>query len=269
MAEVKERPASTLPEMEAAPPKKRRAEKRAVWALGGLVVLLVGLALAGFFAVGYVQQQQQKAAQDEADQALQAQQQANGDLQKQLEDMQAEQDAQEKADLQKQIDQLEADQEEQQDQQAQQPVVIESNEDFAAPDEAPEGVVAVAPSYNVDVATQEEVAVLTAAESYYESAEVGDYNTTWNMLSGADQATYSLGDWDYANNQLDSAAGEFVIYNVEPEPYTTGWYYVDLTVYLADGTSFDRRTEFVYENGSWRHWLTSEEASMFDQALGY
>jgi hypothetical protein len=169
------------------------------------------------------------------------------------------------ADLQKQIDDLKAQQEEQEQQSNKKPeqVVVEQN--FATPAEAPEGVVAVAPSYDVAVATQDEIAVLNAAEAYYAAAEVGDYGTTWNLLSADDQLSYPPEMWAQANTNLDSAAGEFVVYNVEPTG-DPGFYYVDLTVYLADGTSFDRRTMFHWE-GYWAHWLTQEEMQMFGGAL--
>ena len=139
-------------------------------------------------------------------------------------------------------------------------------QDYAAPDAAPEGVVALDPGYDVDAATQDEVAVLDAANSYYASAELGDYATTWSLLSGDDQVTYPLDSWQLANTNLDSASGEFVVYNVEPVPGDPSFYYVDLTVYMADGSSFDRRTMFHWE-GYWAHWLTDEEMAMFDDAL--
>jgi hypothetical protein len=45
-------------------------------------------------------------------------------------------------------------------------------------------------------------------------------------------------------------------------------YFVSLTVYLADGTSFDRTTGFTYEQGrGWVHSLTGEEYDMFDSKL--
>ena len=168
------------------------------------------------------------------------------------------------AELQKQIDDLK-DQQEQEQQSNKKPeqVVVEQN--FATPAEAPEGVVAVAPSYDVAVATQDEIAVLNAAEAYYVAAEVGDYGTTWSLLSADDQLNYPPDVWAQANTNLDSAAGEFVVYNVEPTG-DPGFYYVDLTVYQADGTSFDRRTMFHWE-GYWAHWLTQEEMQMFDGAL--
>ena len=164
------------------------------------------------------------------------------------------------------LDDLKAQQEEQRQQQSNnkpEQVVVEQN--FATPAEAPEGVVAVAPSYDVAVATQDEIAVLNAAEAYYSAAEVGDYGYTWNLLSADDQLNYPPDLWAQANTNLDSAAGEFVVYNVEPSG-DPGFYYVDLTVYMADGTSFDRRTMFHWE-GYWAHWLTQEEMSMFDGAL--
>jgi len=67
----------------------------------------------------------------------------------------------------------------------------------------------------------------------------------------------------------DSAAPTSPTREVEPEAGYPGWYWVDLTVYLADGSSFDRRTKFVSEDGEWHHYLTAEETQMFDEALGY
>ena len=213
-------------------------------------------------AVGALVGCNQASAQDPSAEELAQQREQNAELQRQVEDLEDQQDEQEKADLQKQIDDLEAQQQEQSNKKPEQ-VVVEQN--FATPADAPEGVVAVAPSYDVAAATQDEIAVLNAADAYYAAAEVGDYETTWSLLSADDQVAYPLGDWVYANTQLDSAAGEFVVYNVEPTG-DPGFYYVDLTVYMADGTSFDRRTMFHWE-GYWAHWLTQEEMQMFDGTL--
>jgi hypothetical protein len=241
--------------------KPRRIGRRGAvrWVAVGVLALASVGALAGCNQSG-------APAHDPSADELAQQQEQNADLQKQVEDLEDQQDEQEKADLQKQIDDLEDQQEEQKRQGDQPQVVVENNEGFAAPAEAPEGVVAVAPSYDVAAATQEEVAVLNAADAYYAAAEIGDYGTTWSLLSADDQLSYPPDVWAQANTNLDSAAGEFVVYNVEPTG-DPGFYYVDLTVYLADGTSFDRRTMFHYENSYWVHWLTQEEMGMFDGAL--
>lgn len=241
-------------------PKASSAMTKAIIVLSGLL-LLVGLTLAGLFALGYMQQQQQ-AAQDKAGQALQEQKQANEDLQKRLEDVQAKQDAQEKADLQKQIDQLKS------DQQTHQPVVIENNENVTAPpSQAGPGTVGVSPDFNARALDTSGQGVLNAAVGYYQAAEVGDYETTWNMLSFEDQANYPLSDWIYANTQLDTQAAEFVVTDVWPTGDGRG-YGVTVQVSLPDGSNFSRTTLFVSEGGTWRHWLTDSEMSMFDQALG-
>ena len=227
------------------------------WVVLGATALFGVLLLAGC---------NQATAQNPSADELAQQRQENSDLQKQIEDLEDEQDERDKADLQKQIEDLEDEQDEQQEQDKEENVKrIVVQQDYAAPDAAPEGVVALDPGYDVDAASQDEVAVLDAANSYYASAELGDYATTWSLLSGDDQVTYPLDSWQLANTNLDSASGEFVVYNVEPTG-DPGFYYVDLTVYMADGSSFDRRTMFHWE-GYWAHWLTDEEMQMFDDAL--
>jgi TolA-binding protein len=200
-------------------------------------------------------------------QALEEQQQQNEELQQKVDEL----EKQKQEDLQKQIDDLKAQQEEQkqQDNQTQQPqIVIENNKNFDGPaSAAPEGVVVTAPDFNVAATTAEEAAVLDVATVYYQAAEIGDYTYTYNLLSRSDQASYTLDEWWAANTALDSAAGEFVIYDISPIPDTSDSYDVSLTVYLADGSSFDRTTEFVYEDGVWKHSLTGEEISMFDNVL--
>jgi hypothetical protein len=248
-------------------PKDSSAMTNAIKVMAGLL-LLVGLTLAGLFTLGSMQQQQQ-ATQDKADQALQKQQQANEDLQKQLENMQAKQDAQEKADLQKQIDQLKAEQQDQQDQQAQQQpqVVVENNENITAPpSQAGQGEVVVTPGFNPNALNADEQSALDSAVAYYQAAEVGDYQTTWSLLSFEDQANYPISDWIAANQALDTGAAEFVVTDVYPDYDNLMW--VDVDIYLPDGSVVHRTTEFALEDGMFRHWLTAEEMAMFDEALG-
>jgi hypothetical protein len=238
--------------------KPRRIGRRGAvrWVAVGVLTLTSMGALAGCNQSGA------PAQEDPSAEELAQQREQNAELQRQIDDLEEQQDEQEKADLQKQIDDLKAQQEEQHSNKKPEQVVVEN---FATPAQASEGVVAVAPSYDVAVATQDEIAVLNAAEAYYAAAEVGDYSSTWSLLSADDQLSYPPEMWAQANTNLDSAAGEFVVYNVEPTG-DPGFYYVDLTVYMADGTSFDRRTMFHWE-GYWAHWLTQEEMQMFDGAL--
>ena len=122
-----------------------------------------------------------------------------------------------------------------------------------------------APDSNVAATTAEEAAVLDAATAYYQAAKMGDYAYTYNHLSRSDQAYYTLDEWVAANTALDSAASEFVIYDVFQA--TAVSYEVDLTVYLADGSSFNRRTMWTPVNGEYMHWLTGEEQDMFNSVL--
>jgi hypothetical protein len=136
------------------------------------------------------------------------------------------------------------------------------------PSEASEGVVVVSPEFNAAAATAEEAAAINAAIDYYQYAEIGDYSSTYDLLSSESQSRYTLDEWVAANTALDSAAGEFVV--TDAYAYDLGLgvptYAVAVTVY-ADGTSFNRMTYFIYEASSWRHHLTSEEVNMFDDAL--
>ena len=150
-------------------------------------------------------------------------------------------------------------------------VVIESNSDWTAPpSQAPQGVVVVSPNYNVQAVDAEEAQVLDGAIAYYQAAEIGDYVTTYGLLSSNDQALYTPDQWVEANTTLDSAAAEFVVTDAYPEDVGNGspTYAVTLTAYLPDGSSFDRKTYFTNEgNGYWAHWLNQEEIDMFNGAL--
>ena len=73
-----------------------------------------------------------------------------------------------------------------------------------------------------------------------------------------------------SNTNLDSAAGEFVVTGAYPADVGnySPTYAVTLSVYLPDGSSFDRTTYFTDEgNGYWAHWLSQEEMDLFNGAL--
>jgi hypothetical protein len=135
--------------------------------------------------------------------------------------------------------------------------------------QAPEGVVPVSPEFDADAASAEEAAVINAAIEYYQYAEIGDYNTTYDLLSSQSQAYYTQDEWARANTVLDSAASEYAVTDAYPHDLglDTSTYAVTLTVYLPDGSSFNRTTYFIYEAGFWAHHLTSEEIDLFDGAL--
>ena len=178
--------------------------------------------------------------------------------------------------LEKQIEDLEkqvAAQEQNEERQTSASHQDEPNEEIqnvnTPPSQAPEGVVAVSSDFDVGAASAEEAAAINAAIDYYQYAETGDYYTTYTLLSSESQAYYTEDEWVTANAALDSAAGEFVV--TDAYPYDLGMgaptYAIALTVYLPDGSSFNRTTYFVYERGFWAHQLTTEEVNMFDGAL--
>ena len=219
------------------------------------------------------------------EQALEEQKQKNEKLQKQL-DEQVKEEARRKAkkeearqkELEQQVNELQEKVEEQekkqdeQDQQADSP--SGSSEDDVqnssmTPAQAAEGVVIVSSGFNSNAATAEEATVINAAIEYYQYAEVSDYYTTYNLLSYEDQNNYTQDQWVAANTNLDSAAGEFVVTDAYPDDLGLGvpTYAVTLTVYMTDGSSFNRTTYFINEGGYWAHYLSGEDVDMFDGAL--
>jgi hypothetical protein len=237
--------------------------------LGMLAVLVLSLAFAAGCSLG-------------SDQALEEQKQKNEELQKQL-DKQKKEEAQRKKkeeeaqqeELEQQVKDLQKKVEKQEKEQDQTSGSSGDSSDSAienastSPSQAPEGVVVVSSDFNTAAASAEEAEVINAAIDYYQYAEVGDYNTTYNLLSYEDQNYYTRDQWIESNTVLDSAAGEFVVTDAYPDDIGLGvpTYAVTLTVYLPDGSSFNRTTYFVNEGGYWAHYLNEEEVNMFDEAL--
>ena len=239
--------------------------------LGLRGVILAILVASLLFSVGCNQSTDQG-------QALQKKQQKNEDLQKQLddqEDQQREDLEKQVADLQKKVDSQQGSSQQSTPQPNQQSdssggspdVVIQNG--AISPSQAPEGVVVVSPDFNTSAATTEEASAINGAIGYYQAAEVGDYYTTYSLLSYEDQSNYTEYDWVQANTILDSAAGEFVVTDAYPEDVGNGYstYAVLVTVYMTDGSSFNRKTYFTNEGGYWGHYLSDEEMNMFNGAL--
>lgn len=218
-----------------------------------LTALLLAAVLAILLAAGCAESPgAQQAVEDE---------QQNEELQQRLDELEEQQDEE----LQQRVDELEEQEEQAAEQQNEQPqVVFEDNRGIGTA--APEGRVVIVPDATYAGTTQE-ASALEAAIAYYEAAERGDYTYTYNALHSADQEKYSYDEWLYANEELDSAAGEFEIFLVEESSGSAAQVRVGLTVYLADGSSSDRFTYFYYENGAWRHYLTMEEYEVFDSVL--
>jgi len=239
--------------------------------LGLVAVLMLALAFAA--GCGLVSGQ---------DQALEEQKQKNEELQKQL-DEQKEKEAQRKKkeeearqkELEQQVEDLQDKVEEQEKEQNQESGSsgdasdggIENSD--TSPSQASEGIVVVSSDFDTAAATAEEAEVINAAIEYYQFAEVGDYYTTYSLLSYEDQNYYTQDQWVAANNSLNSAAGEYVVTDAYPDDLALGapTYAVAVTVYAADGSAFNRTTYFINEGGYWAHYLSGEEVDMFDGAL--
>ena len=104
-------------------------------------------------------------------------------------------------------------------------------------------------------------AALAAAQDYYAAAATGDYHYTYNALSSYAQSQFTENEWVADNVALDSDAAKYSIDSVRMVDAKTAE--VHLTVISADGTSSERTTQFVLENGSWKHELTQEEYDLF------
>jgi flagellar biosynthesis GTPase FlhF len=244
--------------------------------LGVLAVVVLSLAFATGCNLGSDQEQ-----------ALEEQKQKNEELQKQLEE-QKEKEARRKEkkeearqeeleqqvkDLQEKVEEQEKEQQNQESDSSGDSSSDTSDESIensdTSPSQATEGIVVVSSDFNTAAATSEEAEVINAAIEYYQYAEIGDYDTTYNLLSYEDQSYYTRDEWIASNTALDSAAGEFVVTDAYPDDIGLGvpTYAVTLTVYMTDGSSFNRTTYFVNEGGYWAHYLNDEEVNMFDDAL--
>jgi hypothetical protein len=115
--------------------------------------------------------------------------------------------------------------------------------------------------------TQEaEDAARAAAEDYYAAAAGGNYSYTYSNLSAVSQGQFTEDEWVTDNTTLGSDAGTYSVDSVEMVDDSTAE--VRLTITSADGTSSERFTRFVLENGSWKHELTPEEYELFAGATG-
>jgi flagellar biosynthesis GTPase FlhF len=243
--------------------------------LGVLVVLVLSLVFATGCNFGSDQEQ-----------ALEEQKQKNEELQKQLEE-QKEKEARQKEkeeearqeeleqqvkDLQEEVEEQEKEQQNQESDSSGDSSSDTSDEGIensdTSPSQADEGIVVVSSDFNTAAATAEEAEVVNAAIEYYQYAEIGDYDTTYNLLSYEDQSYYTRDEWVASNTALDSAAGEFVVMDAYPDDLGLGvpTYAVTVTVYTPNGP-FNRTTYFVNEGGYWAHYLSTEEVTMFDDAL--
>jgi|SRR5215210_127492 len=105
---------------------------------------------------------------------------------------------------------------------------------------------------------------LEAAQDYYEAAAAGNYTYTYDALSSASQSQFTEEEWVAANTALVTDVG---IYNINATNVVDdSTVVVYLTITSADGSSAERTTRFVLENGIWKHDLTQTEYELFADA---
>lgn len=114
---------------------------------------------------------------------------------------------------------------------------------------------------DVAPAQETEEAARAAAQDYYAAAAGGSYSYTYENLSAVSRGQVTEDEWITDNTALGSDAGAYSIDSVEAVDESTAE--VWLTITSADGSSSERFTRFVLENGVWKHELTPEEYELF------
>src|SRR5215204_5675096 len=110
----------------------------------------------------------------------------------------------------------------------------------------------------------DEETVRAAAQAYYAAAATGNYSYTYNELSTYSRSQFTEDEWVAANTDLGSDQASYSVDSVNMANDLTAEVY--LTITLPDGSSSERYTRFVLQNGSWKHDLTQEEYDLFASA---
>jgi len=125
------------------------------------------------------------------------------------------------------------------------------------------------PTSSAPPASKTEVA--EAAEAYYQAVDQEDWAYTYANLDAATRALYAEDEW-YLKNQFfaDTEGLELATMDVIVEGSTSDPE-VGVNVYriFEDGTSIERYTLFVQEDGVWKHRFTAEENAIFQPGVPY
>ena len=125
------------------------------------------------------------------------------------------------------------------------------------------------PTSSAPPASKTEVAA--AAEAYYQAVDQEDWAYTYANLDASTRALYAEDEW-YTKNQffadtenLELATMDVIVEGSTSDPE------VGVTVYrtFEDGTSIERYTLFVREDGIWKHRFTAEENAIFQPGVPY
>ena len=144
-------------------------------------------------------------------------------------------------------------------------------EEAAPPSPQPGETTPPAPEPTSSAPTPSDTEVAEAAEDYYQAVDREDWAYTYANLDAATRALYTEDEW-YLKNQffadtegLELATIDVVVESPASDPE------VGVTVYrtFKDGSSIDRYTLFVQEDGAWKHRFTEEENAIFQPGVTY
>ena len=135
---------------------------------------------------------------------------------------------------------------------------------------APE-VTSPAPDPTSSAPASSETEVAEAAEDYYQAVDREDWAYTYANLDASTRILYAEHEW-YLKNQFfaDTEGLELATMDVVVEGFTADPE-VGVTVYrtFESGTSIERYTLFVREDGIWKHRFTAEETAFFQPGVPY
>lgn len=113
--------------------------------------------------------------------------------------------------------------------------------------------------------------VVDAVEAYYQAVHSQDWSYTYENLDAQTRALFDEEEW-YSKNQyyadVEGLGTPSIDVQVNDDPSDP---LVGVTVYRAfdDGTSIDRDTVFVWEDGAWKHRFVGEELALYMPEASY
>jgi hypothetical protein len=116
-----------------------------------------------------------------------------------------------------------------------------------------------------------EAEVAEAATDYYQAVDREDWAYTYANLDASTRALYAEDEWHLKNQFFADTEGlELATIDVAVEGSIADPE-VGVTVYrtFEDGTSIERYTFFVQEDGVWKHRFTAEENAIFQPGVPY
>jgi hypothetical protein len=140
-----------------------------------------------------------------------------------------------------------------------------------APAPEPEEPTQTTPEPTASSPPPSDTEVAVAAEDYYEAVDREDWAYTYANLDAATRALYPEDEW-YLKNQYfaDTEGLELSTIDVTVEDSASDLE-AGVTVYrtFTDGSTINRYTLFVFEDGSWKHRFTDEENAIFEPGVPY